>query len=197
MEPPSTTSSQADSKPGTMRSMVEDENGTVPFRTVRLAMNWIGFVLLGICFALAGAGCGTNPEPKQDAPVASPVSDVKLRLLVVGDPAMATTIDQLRGEWNSRDGGQLSSPASGRDRRGSHRPQGRRRGDLPRRPRRRPGRETADCPDYQVRGRRCPKELAGNFWASSYPGGHVGESGRCGSLRIARLALLLPGGPVG
>ncbi|MGO8745641.1 MAG: ABC transporter substrate-binding protein [Thermoguttaceae bacterium] len=62
------------------------------------------FVLLGICFALAGAGCGTNPEPKQDATVAMPVSDVKLRLLVVGDPAMATTIEQLRGEWNAQTG---------------------------------------------------------------------------------------------
>ena len=91
------------------------ENVTVSFRPtiilspivipLRRVVNRISYVfLLGVCLTLAGAGCGTGPEPKPNVPVAAPVSTVKLRLLVVGDPAMATTIDQLRGEWNAQTG---------------------------------------------------------------------------------------------
>jgi ABC-type glycerol-3-phosphate transport system substrate-binding protein len=53
------------------------------------------------------AGCPTADTGPGQQPVDRPLEGVKLRLLVVDDPALATAIGRLRGEWNAQTGADL------------------------------------------------------------------------------------------
>ena len=55
------------------------------------------------CFVLALCGCPAS-DPPQDDGSGSPPKGVKLQLLVVDDPGLATAVERLRGEWESQSG---------------------------------------------------------------------------------------------
>jgi multiple sugar transport system substrate-binding protein len=57
------------------------------------------FLLVGASLA----GCSQKPNAKPDSDPAS-IAGVNLRLVVVGDPAMASAIAQLKGEWTAQTG---------------------------------------------------------------------------------------------
>jgi len=60
----------------------------------------------GLLLALA-AGC-SRPDAVKTDPAEPWPSDVKLRLLVVGDPAIAAALELLQGEWNAQTGSSFS-----------------------------------------------------------------------------------------
>jgi hypothetical protein len=62
---------------------------------------------LMICAALALTGCPRKEQPH--APATAPRESVALRVLVVNEPGVAETINQLRGEWTERSGGALTA----------------------------------------------------------------------------------------
>ncbi len=57
-----------------------------------------------LLLALFLAGCSHKPEAGDPASSQVPVSNVDLRVLVVGDPAIATAVDRLQGEWKAQTG---------------------------------------------------------------------------------------------
>ncbi len=59
------------------------------------------------CLLLALAGCPQDETAKQRQPVKRPLEGVKLRLAVVDDPALATAIARVQGEWNAQTGSEL------------------------------------------------------------------------------------------
>src|SRR3989304_2500734 len=70
-------------------------------RPVRIRALW-GAVLAGLLMVLSGCprsgSDGTEPGREAFPP------DAKLRVLVVGDPALATAVEQLRGQWKLQTG---------------------------------------------------------------------------------------------
>lgn len=66
---------------------------------------WLGTVLGGLLLGMIGCG---QPQSQNDQPSEpAPLSGVTLRLLVVDDPALATAVEGLRGEWKAQSGSEL------------------------------------------------------------------------------------------
>jgi len=59
------------------------------------------------CLLLLLAGCSGPQSDGNGTSGGTPLADVKLRLLVVGDPELAAAVGQLRGEWNAQTGSDL------------------------------------------------------------------------------------------
>jgi len=62
---------------------------------------------LACCLLLLLAGCSGPQSNGNGTSGGTPLADVKLRLLVVGDPELAAAVGQLRGEWNAQTGSEL------------------------------------------------------------------------------------------
>ncbi len=60
-----------------------------------------------LCLFLLLAGCPRNESDLPKKPAARPLEGVKLRLAVADDPALASAIVGVRGEWNSQTGAEL------------------------------------------------------------------------------------------
>ncbi|MEN6450770.1 MAG: extracellular solute-binding protein [Thermoguttaceae bacterium] len=60
-----------------------------------------------LVLALLLAGCPRSDSVNEPSPSKRPLDGVKLRLAVVNDPALATAIGRLRGEWNAQTGSSL------------------------------------------------------------------------------------------
>ncbi len=63
-----------------------------------------GYRLTASWLLLALAGCPSAESPRDERAGRMPPKDVKLSLAVVDDPALATAIEQLQGEWNAQTG---------------------------------------------------------------------------------------------
>jgi multiple sugar transport system substrate-binding protein len=63
---------------------------------------WLGCLLVAVC----AGGCWTQSKGPSDP--GQTRKDVRLTLLVVEDPALATAVDRLRAEWQARSGATLS-----------------------------------------------------------------------------------------
>ena len=58
-------------------------------------------------FVLCVAGCSSSPSNPPKADENLPLSGVKVKLAVVGDPEMGAAIGRLQGEWNSQTGAEF------------------------------------------------------------------------------------------
>ena len=63
-------------------------------------------VLVSLVLVLL-AGCPRQQSDSEGQPVKKPLEGVKLRLAVVGDPALAAAVVRAQGEWNAQTGAEL------------------------------------------------------------------------------------------